>query len=459
MRRTLVWLTVGVIAGSLALPRTSEAQGFGVYEHGTCVMGRGGTGVAAPCNDGSTIFFNPGGLAFADGQLVSAGATVIAAMGSFTNDTTGISTDLKKKAIPVPAGYYQRRINDRWAAGLGVFIPYGLETNWPENFEGRFLGYRSYVRAIYVQPTVAVKLTDWLGVGGGLDLTFMHVQLRQHADLSGIQALPGITFGNLGVPSGTDFADVNLHGNATNLGANIGLQIKVNPKLSLGVRYLSRQRVEVNNASVEFTQINTGIILPQSNPLGLPAGTPLDAVLAAKFLPDSLLSNQSGNTVINLPEQIVLGAAYDVTPKLKLLFDYQWVNWQVFDALILNFQRAPQKIIVEDYNATSGFRFGGDYAYSPDTHFRIGFLTHEGAAPSQTVTPNLPEGPRTEYTVGFGTRLTRGLKVDLAYQYIDQADRRGRTTDGGLIGPPSTINNGLYKFHAHLFGATLTYAF
>ena len=61
--------------------------------------------------------------------------------------------------------------------------------------------------------------------------------------------------------------------------------------------------------------------------------------------------------------------------------------------------------------------------------------------------------------MGLGTRLVNRLHIDLAYQYIDQANRRGRTIDGGLIGPPSTINNGLYTFSAHLFGATLTYAF
>jgi hypothetical protein len=49
--------------------------------------------------------------------------------------------------------------------------------------------------------------------------------------------------------------------------------------------------------------------------------------------------------------------------------------------------------------------------------------------------------------------------VDLAYQYIDQADRRGRTTDGGQAAPTVAVNNGLYTFHAHLFGATLALAF
>ena len=37
-------------------PAPLVAQGFGVYEHGTCTMGRSGTAAASPCNDGSAIF-------------------------------------------------------------------------------------------------------------------------------------------------------------------------------------------------------------------------------------------------------------------------------------------------------------------------------------------------------------------------------------------------------------------
>ena len=51
------------------------------------------------------------------------------------------------------------------------------------------------------------------------------------------------------------------------------------------------------------------------------------------------------------------------------------------------------------------------------------------------------------------------LGLDLAYQYIDQADREGRTGDGGLEEPTTAVNNGVYQFSAHLFGLTLSYTF
>src|SRR2546425_5997114 len=56
MRRyalSALWLSFAAVPALLA------AQGFGIYEQGTCSMGRAGTGVAAPCADGSAMFFNP----------------------------------------------------------------------------------------------------------------------------------------------------------------------------------------------------------------------------------------------------------------------------------------------------------------------------------------------------------------------------------------------------------------
>src|SRR5881396_1187899 len=48
--RSALWL---LLAG---VPALLHAQGFGIYEQGTCAMGRAGTGVAAPCADGSAMY-------------------------------------------------------------------------------------------------------------------------------------------------------------------------------------------------------------------------------------------------------------------------------------------------------------------------------------------------------------------------------------------------------------------
>jgi long-chain fatty acid transport protein len=451
MRRFLVWLAV---AGPVVLsrgPATLAAQGFAVNEHGTCAMARGGTATASPCPDGSALFYNPAGIAgTSKGHGVfTIGGTFIAPRGGFTNDL-GPKDDLENKVIPVPHVYANYGITNKLAAGVGLFAPYGLETNWKSSSQARFLGYRSVIRDIYVQPTLAIRLHPRIDFGAGFDINFAHLQLRQHQDLS-VQAIPpglfppGVdTFYKVGILSGTDFADVNLHGNGHSVGYHLGLILRPVDRVALGVRYLSRQKADIDNATAEFSQINTNILL---------GGLPLDAQLAPLFASGQKLGKQSGSTSLRLPEQLSFGAAVEVTSKFKALVDVVTTNWDVFDTLPISLDKAGTILLPENFERTWAFRVGGEYAVSQRTMVRLGYINHDAGAPDETVTPNLPEGPRAEFTGGLGTAIGSHLHVDLAYQYIRQQERRGR------IVPDPAVTNGLYKFNAHLFGATLTYSF
>lgn len=464
MHRLRVWCAAtGLALGALALPATASAQGFGVYEHSACAMGRAGATVADPCLDGSSIFFNPAGIAQLENNVVNGGVTLIAVGGGFTHQETLEVSDLPRTAIPVPTLYLGIPLNNRLALGLGVFVPYGLETSWDEGAQGRFLGYFSKISAIYVQPTVAYKVNDWLSVGGGVDFTIVSVELKQHLDLSE-QIVPGTSssFATFGIPNRTDFADAQIEGSGTTLGYNLGIIAKATDWISFGVRYLSRQKATLEGGDAKFSQIETGLFVPVDLPLPggtVPAGTPVDALVAPLFADGGTLSDQSVNTVLRFPEQLVLGTAVQVSPQIKLLVDYQYTNWSVFEVLPIEFERIGTVTLQQNFVATHGLRLGGEYAFSGDTQLRLGFINHGAAAPAETVTPLLPEGPRSEFTIGFGTRVTKGLRFDFAYQYIDQADRRGRSTDGGSDTPTAGVNDGLYTFNAHVFGLSLIYKF
>jgi long-chain fatty acid transport protein len=445
---------------ALVFPTPAHAQGYGVYEQSSCVMGRAGTGVASPCGDGSSIYFNPAGIAAATTTEIAAGATGIFVSGDFTNDFTGFRTSLNDDLHLVPHGYLVRPVGGPLVAGLGVFVPYGLATDWPSDFEGRFLGYHSKVQAIYVQPTLAVRTSPRIRVGAGIDLTFVSVRLNQRLDLSE-QATPspGVTFGMLGVATGTDFADVNLTGNGTGVGGHFGVQADLLPTLTLGARYLLRQTVDFSNGTAEITPVSTGLILAAGNPFGVPAGTPMDAVLAPQFVNGGPLESQGGGTSLTLPAQLVVGLSWRGVDRLNLLADFQYTDWRVFDTLSVTLERLGTTNIPEDYQRAYTWRFGAEYGLTPTSTIRAGFYTHDAAAPDQTVTPNLPEGNRNSWTLGFGTRLGSNVGIDVAYQFIDQGDRRGRTVPLDPALCPSDNTNGLYTFKAHLLGATLRYTF
>src|SRR5881296_4210824 len=87
------------------VPTLLSAQGFGIYEQGTCAMGRAGTGVAAPCSDGSAMFFNPAGLAGLTGGRVTVGVTLLDVRGGFTGDLARQTTDLDDPLLAIPQAY------------------------------------------------------------------------------------------------------------------------------------------------------------------------------------------------------------------------------------------------------------------------------------------------------------------------------------------------------------------
>ncbi len=491
-RLTLYFLLPALVtvAAGLWLPSSAGAQGFGVYEQGTCAMARAGATVADGCGDGSSIYFNPAHIADAEGVTASLGATVIDAQGEFTYDYTarppytGVEVDLQNDPIPVPHGYLTYGLTERLGLGLGLYVPYGLETNWPVQlsdgtyFDGAFEGFTSRIQNIHVQPTVAYQITPKLRVGAGPILAISSVELRQLLDLSQQTTAPqGPTFGQLGVPFHTAFARVGLEAsNEIGYGANVGVSFQATDRLSVGVRFTTPITISYEGDAA-FSQLQTGLIFPASSPLaqdldgdGNPDPTPADLLLASQFgnsgvldqysqlaSEDGALSSQTVETEITFPFQLVAGISVRATEKLKLLADYQLTGWSAFDQIPLNFENLGEEIREQNYNNTHAVRLGAQYDVIEQLTARLGYLHNTAAAPDEVVTPLLPEAARNQFTIGFGWRPVEQAEINVSYQLLLQNDRRGRVR-GPLPGQPlsTDLNQGIYTFGANLFGTTLT---
>jgi len=464
MRRKAVVLAAALLAATGLSASRVLAQGFSVYEHDACAMGRAGAGVASPCSGGSAIFFNPAGIV--TGQAgrwnVAVGMTMIPPRGSFTDSISGTTTDLVNNNIPVPNMYVTRQFGTRLAFGVGVFAPYGLTTEWPTTFIGHFLSYKATIKSIYMQPTVAFKVTPRLQVGVGVDFVRTSVELHQYVELSSqMTTTPGVTFAMLGVPVGTAFADARIHGAGNATGFHAGVIFKPTDALSLGARYMSGVTVQ-GAGYAGFTQLATGITLAAGNPFGVPAKTPLDALLASQFSTGRLVT-QAVSATLPMPAQAVVGVDFAVRPNLHVLGDVQWTQWSKFVQLPLTFtgpsaaQQLPADTLYEGYKDAYDYRLGVEYAASPKLTLRAGYVYNTAAAPTFSVTPLLPEGTRASGIIGAGYQFTSGIRLDLAYMMLKQQDRHGR-----VIQPPTNgadVNQGLYKFSANLFSASAAFAF
>jgi long-subunit fatty acid transport protein len=273
--------------------------------------------------------------------------------------------------------------------------------------------------------------------------------------------IPGTrgTFAEFSVPEGTDFANAELQASDWTVTYHVGAQYKVSDRWWVGARYLHSAQLDLTGRA-HFRQVATGLRLPPNNPFGLPAGTPVDLVLARLFQPGGVLAAQRLATSLTLPSQVVLGATYAISSAVEVMFDYQWTHWNVFDEAVLNFSIAPNDTLFLDFHDASTFRIAAQYdARSPVTA-RAGVSYNGHASPDLSVNPLLAEADRVSFSGGFGYRFTDRFSGDAGVELILQNDRRGsvrpRTSRQQTT---ADLNVGVFSGHAVFGGVTLSYHF
>lgn len=443
MKRSLAMATAAAAVACVAAGTPLYAQGSSVDQQSGCMSGRVGAGVAMPCEDGSAVFFSPAGLAM-QRSAIGIGVSLINSSNTFRYDPgTNLADpriEREPETIPVPQIFANYRASDRLAVGIGAFAPYGLGLKWEvcdvatantaacndpnANFEGRFTGYDNAFRGVYIQPTVAFQLIpDRVSVGAGFDYVLGSIEVNQRADLAG---------------TGIDIADANLKGDGRGTTFHLSGLAHVTDRVSLGVRYLHSAKVDLEGDAT-FTRILTGNAFA-------------DAAIAPQFAADSALDNQGIGTTIEFPWQFVAGVNVAVTPRLNLLADYQRTGWESFDQFDIDFanDKVPNRVLALGYRNANTFRFAADFAATDALALRAGFRYNTAASPRAT--PFLPEAERNYFSAGAGYRFNRSLGLDLAYQYINQPDRRGSVrANAPLVG--------VYGASGQIFGVTLSYQF
>ena len=145
-------LSLAIALVSAAASSQAMAGAFQLQEQSVSGQGTSWAGRSSNVQDGSIVFGNPAGMSFLDRAQVTAGTHYIDASSDISNDSgtqptlagvvgTQGSTDgdmIPHKAVPF--GYYVQPINDRWSFGLGVYAPFGLVTDYGDDFKGRYFG-------------------------------------------------------------------------------------------------------------------------------------------------------------------------------------------------------------------------------------------------------------------------------------------------------------------------------
>lgn len=428
MRKRALVLMAAIL---LACAPAAHSAGFLIYEHGAAAMAMGGA-FTAVANNPSAIWHNPAGLAWVDGTQILLGATFIVPVGSvYMPNFPGTPTiDQAHQVFTPPNAYISHKFSDRVTAGIGFMAPFGLGTKWPNanfDFPLQYLGYQNDMTTFFINPTVAVKLTDDLSVGLGVSyitstLTLDLVQL--------ISPVEGETFL---VPTG-------IKGSGHSFNFNAGILYK-GKGFSLGASYRSHFNIKyTGDVALDNEFVSTAF-----QPYIPTAGTV--------------------ETTFKFPDILTVGLAVNVTPRLLWSFDVHTYFWKRFDFYTADITfpspfPAQSLTAPQNWKNSQCFRTGFEYQATNRLALRIGGFYDETPQPVETMDPNLPDASRIAVQAGFGYKIGK-LTLDFGYHFEHFATR---TSQNGYIysaGIPVDPNPaaGTYKTEAHLIGINLGYKF
>src|SRR5690606_28228756 len=191
-------------------------------------MGTSFTGRSFSADDATTLFGNPAGMARLKREEVSFGVAAIHAKTDIS-DTSSFPASGSNDGDMVPFTavhmcYYVKPIDNKWAIGVSLYVPFGLVSDYENGFQGRYFGDYSEVRVITVQPTVSYRFNEKLSIGFGPTINRIDGKLES--------AVPPMM--------GASDSRVKIEGDDTALGFNVGVLYEFTPHTRAGITYRSK---------------------------------------------------------------------------------------------------------------------------------------------------------------------------------------------------------------------------
>jgi long-chain fatty acid transport protein len=424
-KRVLVILSFYIISTAV---QNAYASGFAIFTQSASSLGQGAA-VIAHTDSPSTVFFNPALMNKLDGTQVEIGTTLLFPSREFRSDSTGQTFETKDTVFFPSTFYITHKFNKMISAGLGVFNPFGLGTDWGDIWEGRYIATNSEMTIYNINPAISCQILPGVSLAAGLDILILDAILENKINLSGVAGLPAGTLPDAGQ---------KFRGDGTGIGFNIGMAADLTKDISLGVAYRSEVKIDpTGNVTFDI-------------PNGIPE--PLNSIIRGS------LQNSGARTQITLPQQVFVGISYKGFDPLTLEAGMRWEGWSSFQQLKVDLDNGKSETKPRNWKDTFAFNFGAQYKLNDTVTLRGGYLYGQNPVPDSTFEPAIPDSDTHLFCVGIGLNLNK-FSLDLAYAYQLQGDRTKDNSIGDPFQPGSGTANGKYLSDIHLIAASLKYKF
>lgn len=372
-------IKVAMISSVLFISSYAQAAGFALMEQNASGMGNAYAGAAAIAEDASTIFFNPAGMTYINGTQAVGALHLIKPNAEFKNKgTLGVIGDEGPNAGDlafVPNFYFMTALTPSIKAGIGVNVPFGLKTEYDDQWLGRFHAVKSELKTININPSVAFKVSDQLSLGLGVSAMWAEAELTRQVFTGGPEP------------------EVRIKGDDWGFGFNLGAIYQATADTRVGIAYRSKVKQELDGKA-KFEAPLAG----------------LSTDVTAK---------------VDLPESFSASVFSRLNSKWDLMADVTWTRWSRFQELrILRNNGTTLTVTPENWENTMRYSIGINYHYSDTVKLRAGLAYDEEAIKDAFRTARIPGNDRKWVSLGAGWKVTPVSTLDIGYSHLFVSDAK-----------------------------------
>lgn len=412
------------LAGTLLIASGSvSASGFALIEQSGSGLGNAYAGGAASADDSATIFFNPAGMArLEEKQVALAGHLIKPTVHFSDNGSTaaslqtagGTGGDAGSWAV-VPNAYFAMPLNPQTRIGLGVNVPFGLQTEYNGDWIGRFQAIKSKIETVNINPSISYDINSMVSLGAGLNYQFIKGELTSAVNYSAAAFAAGgaALLTAIGGPNQEGVSTIK--GDDSAWGYNLGALININPQTRVGLAYRSKIKYKLDG-TVSFDDVPAAM-----------ASSPL-------------LANGDVNLSIDMPDTFSVSGFHQFNDQWDFMADATWTGWGVFKQLKIDRSNGSNvQTVNENWENTWRFSAGANYHYNPKWLARAGVALDQAPVPDTHRTARIPDNDRTWFALGGQYKASADEAIDFGYARIlvkgsTIADMQATAGKGNLVG-------------------------
>jgi long-chain fatty acid transport protein len=349
-----VWRQLLWPAALLALsPCQVSGLGSRIPNQDATAIGCGNAFVATADNP-SALYYNPAGITQLEGQHFQAGLLSYLNIVADYQSPSGKQFESKSQTIAIPQLEYTLSFKDKpFSVGLGIYAPFGLGMEWPDNAPFRNAGLEAEVTYLTVNPVVAWRALPSLSVAIGPTFNYSEATLRQGVLVSPYR----FKF------KGDDWA----------YGFTAGILWQPHPKWSFGAKYMSATAMDYDGTA------SFG-----------PAGAPLPSPTHTK-------------THLEYPQIAAGGISFRPTTNWNFEVDVDYTDWDTVKNAVIG----GIGTLTLNWRSSFFYEFGVTRQLGKGYFVNAGYFFSEASTPDKNYTPLVPDTDLHVGSLGFGHRGRR----------------------------------------------------